>query len=73
MLARPRSGAAAPLSNAEAVSEQAMEAAFAHDKFDWYQVPGCFLAEELGGNLKPSFGKKLRLLVQKVAGRPKTS
>ena len=57
----------------EAISEQVMEAAFAHDKFDWHQVPGCFLAEELGGKLKPSFGKKLRLLVQKVAGRPKTS
>lgn len=56
----------------EAISEQLMETALINERFDLSQVPDRFLAEELGGELKPSFGRKLRSLVEKAAGFPKT-
>ena len=49
-----------------------METALINERFDLSQVPDRFLAEELGGELKPSFGRKLRSLVEKAAGSPKT-
>jgi hypothetical protein len=56
----------------EAISEQLMETALIDERFDSSQVPGRFLAEELGGELKPSFERKLRSLGEKAAGSPKT-